>query len=243
MKLPKSPNIEKWENALERKLTKFEKKILKNADVEIYMNNCIKDLINNLKNDNLYIPKLSITNGNCFYDSVSYHLDNIKIKELKSIISDFLKTNKDTKNLFHNYELSLNEMFEIQNEIEEYHDKTNDTIQKYTYDNMCIDIENNYSWKRTPMEIILLCISYIFNAKIIICHNNGYVHDICSINNPTKFIYIGLLNEFHYIPLEIKKENDPEDIADYIIIYNDDIDKYNNWRKQQKEIYNQSIKS
>jgi hypothetical protein len=57
------------------------------------------------------------------------------------------------------------------------------------------------------------------------------MHHIINTYNPEKEIYIGLLGEFHYIPLEIKKDGDSDDITDNVIVYNKYIDKFQEWRK------------
>lgn len=227
MRLPSYPNVEKLSKSLNRKLTKKEKIIIEDADDEIQMNKSIKELITNLKNKEIYIPRLSVDDGNCLYDSICYHITDINIIELRKLLSNFLKIYKDSKNIFINQELTFKEMFIIQNEIEYLHDKENDVIYKYTYDIMCADLACNNSWKRLPTEIILYCISYIFDINIKICHNNGYTHDICSIEKPLKTIYLGLINESHYIPLDIDNNKHK------ILLYNECIDKYNIWRQKQ----------
>jgi hypothetical protein len=137
---------------------------------------------------------------------------------------------KNYKNIFTNNDLTLNEMFTMQNEIEYLLDKKNNDLYIYNYDVMCADLACDGSWKRLPIEIILMCVSFIFDVKIIICHDNGYTHNIITTNTPQKTIYLGLLGEFHYIPLMKKQENDPDDITDNVMVYNKYIDSYEKWK-------------
>jgi hypothetical protein len=160
-----------------------------------------------------------------------YHLTDITPYEIRKLIATFLRVYQKYPNIFVNQDMTLEEMFNIQNEINYLYDRTNNILYKYNYDIMCSDLYCDNSWERLPNEIILMCISFIFDINIEISHDNGYSHDICTCEQPHKTIYIGLLGEFHYIPLQIKKENDPDDITDYIKLYNNFMDKFHEWRQ------------
>lgn len=233
--IPRKPHIEKWEKYLNRKLTNKEKILLRNTECEMDINKDIMNLAINLKNDKLYIPCLSISDGNCLYESLNYHLKENNLLDIRINISNFMKLFKNYKNLFINQDLTLNDMFTFQNEIPYLLDKTTDILYDYTYDVMCSDLQCDGSWHRLPVELILMCVSYLYDIKIIICHDNGFMHDICTSENINNNIYIGLLGEFHYIPLDIKKDEDPDDITDNVPIYNKFIDKYHTWKKEQKK--------
>lgn len=229
---PRTPDTKKWSKYLKRKLTKKEKELIENTKEEYLMNKSIFNLVKEIQKYNIYVPKLSVTDGNCLFDSICYHLEEITPSKLRELIANFMRIYKNYKKLFKFNELSLNEMFEFQNEIQYLHDKKNDIVYKYTFDIMCSDLECDSSWKRLPTELILMCISYIFDIKIKIYHNNGHISEICSIDNPIKDIYIGLLDESHYIPLNIKKDTDPDNICNIIYIYNNYIDNYIRWCKK-----------
>ena len=237
-KQPQTPNIKKWETYLNRTLTNTEKKLLNNVSNDNYLNKLIMECVINLKDPNLYIPKLTFSNGNCLYDSLIYHLNDISVQDLRKILSNFMFLYKNYKNLFLNQDLTLDEMFLMQNEIEYVFDKKNNIVYKYNYDVMCADLECNCSWERLPIQIILMCVSYIFDVKITICHNNGYTHDISTCDEINKTIYIGLLGEFHYIPLTKKKDLDSDDITENVIVYNKYIDIYYDWKKSVITILN-----
>jgi hypothetical protein len=239
MDYPKSTNIKKWEGYLKRSLTNKEKKLLINAGQEIQLNKYIYNLINNSTNKNLYIPDLTYSNGNCLFESICYHLNKLNInitpQDIRKIISTFLKIYKTYPEIFPNNTMTLYEMFNIQNEINYVYDKSSNELYVYNYDIMCSDLYCDNSWERLPTELILMCISFVFDIKIIISHDNGYTHDICTSHNIEHTIYIGLLGEFHYVPLDIKKNNDDksDDITNYIILYNNFMDDFHQWIKLQ----------
>lgn len=232
MSKPRTPNIKKWETYLERRLSLKEKILFKNTQNEISINKDIMNLAVNLKNDNLYIPELSVSDGNCLYESLNYHLKENNLLDIRKSVANFMRLFKNHKYLFTNNEYSLNELFMFQNEIQYLLDKKTDTLYNYTFDVMCSDLECDGSWERLPVELILMCVSYLYDVKITICHDNGYMHHIINSDNPNKDIYIGLLGEFHYIPLQIKKEGDAEDITDSVILYNKYIDKFHRWKNE-----------
>ena len=224
-----TPNVHKWTKILSRTLTKKEKHLIENTKAEQHMNKKIKELIKKVS-DNIYIPRLSVTDGNCMYDSICYHLETINAIELRKLTANFMRIYKNYKKLFHMIDLSLYEMFSIQNEIKYVLDKKTGITYKYSYDIMCSDLECDSSWHRLPTEIILLCISYIFDAQINIYHNNGHVTQLMSTNKINKVIYLGLIDETHYIPLDKQKNIDK---CDNILLYNNYSDDYIEWRNNQ----------
>lgn len=233
---PTTPDSKKWKKYLERKLTKKEKELIDNTENEYTINKSIFNLIKKIQKYDIYIPKLSLIDGNCLFDSICYHLKETTPIELRKLIANFMKIYKNYKGVFQFIESSLNEMFEFQNDIQYLHDKKNDIVYKYTFDIMCSDLECDSSWVRLPTELILMCISYIFDINIKIYHDNGHISEICSVENTVENkidnIYIGLLGESHYIPLNIKKDNDPDNICNIIYIYNNYIDDYIRWCKK-----------
>jgi len=231
MNHPRSPNIKIWEVYLKRKLSLSEKKLLKKTECEISINKDIMNLAINLKNDKLYIPELSISDGNCLYESLNYHLKEKNLLDIRKSVANFMRLFKNQKNIFSNNEYSLHELFMFQNEIQYILNRKDNKLYNYTFDIMCADLECDGSWERLPVELILMCISYLYDVKITICHDNGFMHHIINSDTPEKEIYIGLLGEFHYIPLEIKKDEDPDTITDNVIVYNKYIDKYHEWIK------------
>ncbi len=208
---PRTPDVKKWEIYLERKLKKKEKILIENAMDEYLMNKSIKNILNKFKNENISIPKLSVTDGNCLFDSLNYHLNN---NELRKLIANFMRIYKNYNGIFKSNEFSLYDMFTFQNEIEYLKDKNTNNTYKYTFDIMCSDLECENSWKRLPTEIILLCVSYIFDIKINIYHDNGHKTEILSVDEFKKEIYLGLIDESHYIPLDVNLNYDKINLYD-----------------------------
>jgi len=122
MEYPKSTNIKKWEYYLERKLDVTEKRLLCNASQEIQLNKCIYKLIGNIKNKNLYIPTLSVSDGNCLYDSICYKLNSTPY-DIRKNISNFMKLYKKYPDIFPSNDMTLEDMFTFQNEIDYIYDK------------------------------------------------------------------------------------------------------------------------
>jgi hypothetical protein len=236
IKILKTTNIKKWEEYLNRPLTSNEKRLLFNAGQEIQLNKHIYNLIKNNKNKDLYIPDLTYSNGNCLYESICYHLEDMTPQYIRKLTSTFLRIYRNYPKLFNNQDLTLEEMFNMQNEIDYVYYKSNNVLYKYNYDIMCSDLYCDNSWERLPNEIILMCISFIFDINIQISHDNGYTHNICTCENPENTIYIGLLGEYHYIPIQIKKDSDPDNIADFIKLYNNYMDKFNEWAVNNTKI-------
>lgn len=249
MEYPKTTNIKRWEEFLNRKLQKNEIKLLYRTSNEIQLNKLIYNLVDNIKNKNLYIPTLTASDGNCLFESICYKLKNIQKEILRNEIAVFMRMYKSYPSLFPNQELSLNDMFMCYNEIDYIYDKNTNKLYKYTYDIMCSDLSCDNSWERLPVEIILMCASFIYDIKFIIYHNNGYTHEINTSENINDIVYLGLLGEFHYIPLDIKinidnrddntdnnsdnRDNNSDDNTNYIKIYNNYMDKFNIWIRER----------
>ena len=143
MEYPKSTNIKKWEQYLERKLDITEKRLLHNASQEVQLNKCIYNLIKNIKNKNLYIPTLSVSDGNCLYDSICYKLkDNTPI-DIRNIISSFMKLYKKYPDVFPSQNMTLEDMFACQNDIDYIYDKNTNKLYKYIIPYLELDYKEN----------------------------------------------------------------------------------------------------
>ena len=88
---------------------------------------------------------------------------------------------------------------------------------KYTYNVMCQDLTNNHSWTRMPSQLILMVISYLYKVEIIIISNmNDYENRISAFDNLTekpelKKLYLGHIGEYHYVPIDILKDDEEVD--------------------------------
>lgn len=208
--------VEKWETYLNRKLTKKEFQLLNNIQSEKQSNIVMRHLHRDCKKHNLYIPLLSESNGNCLFESLVHHGIGSSIENLRRGLAVFMYMYKNKKNLLPNNQESLAELFAMFNEIEivKCYDPTTKTKRpvKYTYDVMCQDLHNLYSWIHLLTELILLVVSYIYKTKImIIKHNNAddkeFIHIVDAYDgtgeNIDKTVYLGHLGESHYVPVDV----------------------------------------
>ena len=80
-----------WEKSvLKRKLRKKEIEIIRNARCEHIMNESIKNIHENVRSDGLYVPMLTVNNGNCLFHSLCYYKLADDIESLKLAISNLM---------------------------------------------------------------------------------------------------------------------------------------------------------
>lgn len=211
-----------WCNYLGRRLYDDEKYLFESYRAEIKINRLLKELYEQcIKKKNLYVPELTELDGDCLFSSLVYHGISSSIEELRNILSFIMYIYKDYKNFLPGQTESLKELFSLFNEIEyvSCNQKVNDRyvfvdFYKYTYNVMCQDLTNNHSWTRTPTQLILMVISYLYKVEIVIINNTSdYEHKISAFDNVTdkpelKKIYLGHIGEYHYVPIDILKEDE-----------------------------------
>lgn len=206
---PKSCGKDDWETYLCRELTNTELFILEDAKSEKLFNNRLVSLAHNAKEKNLYIPTLTNLHGNCLFESLMHYKLFDDHDKFRKDLAYFMYIFGDFKNFFPNQSESLNELFQLTNEIEYVYCKKDNKMYKYTYKTMCIDLFTEFSWTRLPTQIIMMVMSYLFNAKLFTVSNatdhnkNNYISEICNTaeNNPME-IYLGHIGEIHYVPLD-----------------------------------------
>jgi hypothetical protein len=206
---PLTIDVDEWQKYLNRKLTSEELYILQMTRNEKHFNNMLDDLACNGNKLNLHIPSLTGLYGNCLFES----LEQLKLidnhDEFRKDIAFYMMILKDKKNIFRNHELSLGELFTAWNEIEFVMDKTTGILYKYTYEAMYRDLSNGSSWTRLPTELIMMILSFIFDAKIhIISNTSEYINTIHTGSSTDVIpfnIFLGHIGELHYVPLDINK--------------------------------------
>jgi len=155
---------------------------------------------------------------------------------------------KDYKNLLPGVDISLKEMFEFTNDIEVVYsvfknkqtDEKTIKFYKYTYDTMCKDLSNLYSWSKLPTEIIMRLMSYLFNIEFVILHNNNGHFTTVNVYSevpeenrpPMQKIFLGLLGESHYVPIDVLKADEELDPMFYV----DARKRFMKWARSQQEI-------
>jgi hypothetical protein len=207
----KTINRQYWKDFLGRDLTEEEKYLIESIKDEKRINHKIEILNQAASNQGLYIPMLTKMRGNCLFECFQYHnlIDNIM--DFRKCLSTLMLLFRDFPNFIPGQSLTLKEIFDCQNEIEFVFCRKTHKLYKYNYDIMCRDIACNYSWTRLPTQLILTIISFIFDLKIRIHYDNGYVTEICTNEDTFDVINIGLLGELHYVPLEIRRGLERED--------------------------------
>ena len=213
LRFPKTINYKIWGEYLGRNLNNQERYLLEDYRAEKYMNNMMKQLYIQCNKKNLFVPMLTNLDGNCLFESLVYHDVASSVMEIRDILSLLLYVYKDYKGFLPNNDVSLEEMFNMTNEIEYVSRRrkvNNEYVKdyyKYTYNVMCQDLTNNHSWSRLPTQIILMVLSYVYKLEfIIVGSNNDYENKVNVYENipvTTQKIYLGHLGESHYVPLDI----------------------------------------
>lgn len=239
---PKSLNIKLWESYLGRNLNDEEYSIFIMVKGERSMNNEIKYLNNKVSKKNLYIPELTNCDGNCLFESLKILQIHNDEDELRKFVSKMMYIFADYKNIFNFDQRTLREMFNDTNEIEYVICNGTYEVFKYTYETMCQDLASDNSWTRLPTQLIMMFISVIFNCSITVFHSSsGYVNTINANSeldeNEYEKIYLGLLGEKHYVPLETKDKECEYEIPEY----SDALDSFIIWAQKMQEQINKKL--
>ena len=200
---PNVADVNEWTTYLGRKLIDEEIAIINDVITENKFNKRIKSIHQFAQTMNLYVPTLTHLHGNCIFECLQYFGLCHNITTFRQAIAFLLLTYKNQKYFFPNQELTLNELFTCRNEIPYVFCKKTNKYYIYNYDTMCIDLGTPCAWTRMDTQSILTVISIICNLKIIILHDNLHITEICTeYNEYTETIYVGLIKEVHYIPLD-----------------------------------------
>lgn len=233
-------NLNYWEKYLGRTLKSKEYCIIKQAEAEHFMNKKITDIYKSATTKGLYVPQLTTLVGNCIFESLQYHQICDDIDKFRCGIAYLFLLFKDQKYFIPDQEMSLEELFNLTNDIETVYCTETKRLYKYTFTAMCLDLAKNTSWSRLNTQLFFLGLSVILNLKINILHNNGHITEIITIDNQdTMTIYLGLIDEFHYIPIG-KRIGHP--IEDSCPKYLENINNFHYWArsvaiKKQRVIY------
>lgn len=267
-------DIDFWENMLGRKLDSDERKLIHGIWNENSLNLDIKMLQKSIIQNHCYIKSITTNVGNCLFESIaSLGLgdNDLEIKPSEMIrknLAALLLSVKTEVGFFPNLpNLTPEEIFLNQNEIEMIKDTDTNQIYVYDYDMMIYDLNSKYSWSRLPMEFLLMAISRIYQVEILIYHNktnyinkiniwdkiqNNYSNydnydnngDIDNIDNIViEKIRLGQINEEHYFPLlELTDElKSNPDIIDEILRTEIKYDKYICQFKKWSKVMMESI--
>jgi hypothetical protein len=248
LKFPRSLDGREWVRYLERALTWQEMHIIEDFKAEWHMNEQLNMLYNHCRGRGMFVPILTDLDGNCLFESLVYYNVAESIEILRESVAYLMYIFKDYKNLLPGVDISLKEMFEFTNDIEVVYsvfknkqtDEKTIKFYKYTYDTMCKDLSNLYSWSKLPTEIIMRLMSYLFNIEFVILHNkNGNFTTINVYSEvpeadrpPMQKIVLGLLGESHYIPIDFLQPDEELDPMFYV----DARKRFMKWARSQQEI-------
>lgn len=202
---PTLPDFDFWESFLNRKLKDKEYEIIHDYLLENDINLQIKSLHYNIILNGIFtIPKLTKNNGNCLFESLS-HLGYGKASEIRKNIAALLLLVRYDNYFFPNRNACPEELFIDCNYENIVKDKNTGMVYEYNYDAMIVDLYTNHSWSRLPMQLILMTISRIYEVHIKIFSNKSeYINTVSiwdSDEEDIETIYLGHLNEEHYIPV------------------------------------------
>lgn len=200
-----------WCRYLDRELHNNEISLLKKLKTERLINNDIKKLYIKAEQNNMHIPILPYVDGNCLFSCLKYYGICNDIDEFKYELATIMLFFRDKKNFIPGDDRNLKEAIEDTLELHFVVCENTGKMYKYDYNAMCIDLLSNSSWNRLNTEILLMIMSIVLNLKFTIFHSdNDHKTIICINENKNTFnIYLGLIDEFHYIPLDIKNRDTP----------------------------------
>jgi len=240
---PVLPDFDFWESFLSRKLKESESEIIHDYLLENDTNLQIKSLHYNLiLNGAFTIPKLTKNNGNCLFESLSY-LGYGKSSEIRKNMAALLLSVRTDYNFFPGKNTCPEELFTNCNDVEVVKDKNTGLVYEYDYDSMVVDLYTNHSWARLPMELVLMTISRIYEIHIKIFSNKSEYINTVSVWNSNEqdidTVYLGHLNEEHYVPvIKINQEiaEDPLLMDEFMKCYPKYISAKKNYHKWGKQM-------
>lgn len=235
---PRTLNVRQWEDYLGRRTTDEEYSLIESVKDERNYNKDLDKLFEITKMKGLYIPKLTLRNGNCLFESLNILGFCESQDDFRIFLAYMMYVFRNKKSFFEfeNDSRSLKEMFNDMNEVEHVLCNEELIVYKYTYETMCQDFSSGFSWTRLPTQLIIQVISKLMNIRFEIysiikkkeytSNESAYSEYIYVVDvNPTDscphVVYLGNMGEKHYVPLRVKTGKPAED----------DCPKYNSARK------------
>jgi hypothetical protein len=214
MDFPRTTNIKEWNEymkCINKEITVTEKRIFGMLVQERHLNNSLMRLTINARKHNLYIPYLTDLDGNCLFASLKYLniIDDIsEFRKDLAFIMYYFGDYPFFEQYYPDQKETLKEIFTMTNEIEHVYSKNSSKYYKYDYDTMCRDLSNDNTWSRLPTQLILLVLSTLLDVHfIILSSNNDWENKIPHMSNSSSIIYLGHLDEVHYVPLKVIQED------------------------------------
>lgn len=215
-RFPRTLNVAKWEEYLGRRISDEEYSLIESTRDERSYNRDLDKLFEITRKKGLYIPKLTARNGNCLFESLTILGLCENQDDFRKFLAHMMYIFKNRKNFFSYDTRSLEEMFNDTNEVEHVLCNEELHIYKYTYETMCQDFTSGFSWTRLPTQLIIQFISALMNIRFEIYSNTSEYVTVLNVNpqsSNSHTIYLGHLNEKHYVPLEVRIGKPEEDIC------------------------------
>jgi hypothetical protein len=244
---PKTTSEDKWKNYLERQLTYEEKYIIDSLKSEAHFNNHMRSMYALCKQRNMYVPALTLMDGNCLFNSLTYHNIGTNGVTLRKGLATIMLIFGDTVNFLPNFPgMTLRQIFDMYDADKFYVAKDEYYVVdgkkekftqhfKYTYDVMCQDLSNDGSWSKLPVQLILLVISYMYKVNIEVISSKDYVYNVDvydKTNQLTRTVYLANINDLHYVPIRVHNQNDKRDE----LYYQDATYKFAQWAQSMEMI-------
>lgn len=220
-KFPKTVDIYTWMQYLGRKLSRKEFGIIHGVIQEKEFNDRMQELYTVCEKKRLYIPELTHLRGDCLFESLHYHGIGNDVDDLRNSLATIMYLYKDYKNFFPSQETTLKELFSAMNDIEyvvkrDHYDNNGEEFYKYSYNIMCQDIATCQSWDLLPTHLLLMVVSLLYKVEICIINNSSEwvntinVFEECDqeLKKDVTRIYIGHLNESHYLPVDVLEDDE-----------------------------------
>lgn len=226
-----------WNEQLKKVNSKLTDKTIELFDAVSFDHklNCgIKKIYDKGKDFGLHIPELTTIVGNCLFESLESVLKtigiNIKHNVLRKSIATVFYLMGDCKNFASNG-LTIKDMFTFSNDIKHVYCNITKKLYLYTFETMCVDLYSEKSWTRYQTHFILIMVSLLFKIKINIFFSSQHITEICHssiVNDETVGnVYLGNIDELHYIPLVKNNSNKPE-----CKFYVNHIEKFHKWAQK-----------
>lgn len=244
----KSFNPQEWMKYLGRGLSQKEFHLMASAGSINHGNEVMKEILLKFKDDKIYYPVLTDLDGNCMFRSLNYHGIGTSSNDLRQLVTYILYQFKEFQGFLPNFkEMNLETLYSMFTELDDMKyvlDVDKFKVYKYNYDVMCQELATNGSWNYFNSHFLLLIISRLFKVDIIIYHSSGIMR-ACAWENYDgdipilRKIYLALLGENHYIPVDIfPEEKDPTEIEEYYAnpnVYEKELDSFKSWASNMVE--------
>ena len=208
-----------WETYLDRSLNVLELHRFELARKEKFSNWSLKRLYEKIIFMNLTPVTLVPEDGDCFFSSLNALGIGKGVMDLREGLAYLMYLFRDYKGFFPKDDQTLKEKFTLLSMDESpkfVFCKKVEKVYKYSYELMCQDLADKYSWTKLPMDLIMLVLSALYKIELLIIRDDAPGFTLVNAFDnvpekerpPIKRINLGYLRSFHYIPLRSLEEGE-----------------------------------